>query len=267
MRTIRYIRELLLSVALLFSISANASIFTDLWWNPAESGWGVTITQQGNVMFLTYFIYDATGTPKWFTAALVGGATQPNGYKRYDGDLFETRGPFFGGVFDPARVTNRKVGTSSFIPSTPQSGALTYSVDGVVVNKQIQRQSFTRIPLAGNYFGGYTIKRNTCSATLGGFGKLRLEMTATVGADGLSGNLNTKLYIGDETSPCSLSGTYRQHGSIYAVTNAVSCSAGTTGERLNFTDLSSTDDGIDGNISLTGTSGCVIGLNFSAVRY
>jgi hypothetical protein len=28
--------------------------YTDLWWNPSESGWGMAITQQASVMFLTW---------------------------------------------------------------------------------------------------------------------------------------------------------------------------------------------------------------------
>ena len=29
--------------------------FSDLWWNPAESGWGVTVDHQQDAMFLTFF--------------------------------------------------------------------------------------------------------------------------------------------------------------------------------------------------------------------
>src|SRR5215831_3630119 len=31
--------------------------FSDLWWNPAESGWGVNLQQQGNILFATWFTY------------------------------------------------------------------------------------------------------------------------------------------------------------------------------------------------------------------
>ena len=264
----KIVRVLLLATGLLFAASAKAAIWSDLWWNPAESGWGVTITQQGNVMFLTYFVYDATGAAKWFTATLNGGATQSNGHKRYDGDLYETRGPFYGGSFDPAKVTVRKVGTSSFVPANTYSAAFSYSVDGVAVNKQIQRQSFTHIQLGGKYFGGYTIATTTCSGVpVGGFGTIRLELAATVNADGLSGNLDTQVSFGDAASPCTLTGTYRQHGSIYSVTNTAACTSGNTGEKVNFSDLSSTDDGIDGNITVVEPSGCFLGVTFSAVRY
>ncbi|HEX5633216.1 MAG TPA: S8 family serine peptidase, partial [Gemmatimonadales bacterium] len=34
---------------------AGASNYSDLWWNPAESGWGVNLEHQGDVIFATWF--------------------------------------------------------------------------------------------------------------------------------------------------------------------------------------------------------------------
>ena len=63
-----------LAAGLVISGSAMAqnlgTVFTDLWWIPAESGWGVTIDHQQNFMFLTFFIYRADGSPYWVTALL-----------------------------------------------------------------------------------------------------------------------------------------------------------------------------------------------------
>ena len=36
--------------------SAN---YNDLGWAPNESGWGISVAQQGSTLFLTFFIYDA----------------------------------------------------------------------------------------------------------------------------------------------------------------------------------------------------------------
>ena len=36
-----------------------AANYTALWWNPAESGWGVNFNHQGNILFGTLFTYDA----------------------------------------------------------------------------------------------------------------------------------------------------------------------------------------------------------------
>ena len=43
------------------------TIFTDDWWNPNESGWGLIVAHQQNFMFATFFIYRADGSPYWVT--------------------------------------------------------------------------------------------------------------------------------------------------------------------------------------------------------
>ena len=41
---------------------ARATNYQDLWWNPAESGWGVNFTHQGDIIFATWFTYDAAAS-------------------------------------------------------------------------------------------------------------------------------------------------------------------------------------------------------------
>ncbi len=75
-----------------------------LWWNaPAESesGWGINLAHQGDVIFATWFTYDHSGKPWWLsmTAAKVADNV-------YSGDLVETHGPAFSAVpFDPTKVS------------------------------------------------------------------------------------------------------------------------------------------------------------------
>ncbi len=38
------------------------------WWNPAESGRGFAIETQGDILFITGYMYDISGNPIWFTA-------------------------------------------------------------------------------------------------------------------------------------------------------------------------------------------------------
>ncbi len=54
------------SVTATFSASTpGASNYTALWWNAAESGWGINLNHQGNIVFGTLFTYDAIGAPLW----------------------------------------------------------------------------------------------------------------------------------------------------------------------------------------------------------
>ena len=43
--------------------------YTDLWFVPAESGWGVNVIQQGNTLFATLFVYGSDQSPRWFVAS------------------------------------------------------------------------------------------------------------------------------------------------------------------------------------------------------
>ncbi len=70
---------------------ATATNYQDLWWNPAESGWGINVTHQDATLFATLFSYDATGKALW----LVMSAGQRQADGSYAGDLFRTSGPAF----------------------------------------------------------------------------------------------------------------------------------------------------------------------------
>ena len=121
-----------------------APTYQGLWWNsPAgsESGWGINITQQGAVLFATWFTYDTDGTPMWLVipdATLVG----PNAYS---GTMYQTSGPRFD-QFDPAKVVATPVGTGTFAFTDASNGAFTYSLKGVSQTKAITREVYGTAP-------------------------------------------------------------------------------------------------------------------------
>jgi phospholipase/lecithinase/hemolysin len=119
--------------------------YQDLWWNDAESGWGVNVTHQDNTLFATLFTYDASGKEMWLVMS--AGARQTDG--SYLGDLYQTTGPAFNAQpFTPIAAENvTKVGSMQFRFSDGTHGTLTYSVNGVSVSKSIVRQEFAT-PLA-----------------------------------------------------------------------------------------------------------------------
>ncbi len=113
-----------------------------LWWNsPAgsESGWGVNITHQGDILFATWFTYDTDGSGLWLV--------MPDGTKTatnaYSGALYRTTGPSFdAATFDPTKVAATQVGSASFSFSDANDGTFTYTVDGITQTKSITRQVF-----------------------------------------------------------------------------------------------------------------------------
>lgn len=126
------------------SARATATNFQDLWWNPAESGWGLNITHQDETVFATLFTYDSAGRPMWLV--LSDGAKQPDG--SFSGDLFRTTGPAFNSnPFPPLTAANvAKVGTMRVAFANGERGTLTYTVNGAAVTKSIERQVFGTTP-------------------------------------------------------------------------------------------------------------------------
>ena len=125
---------------------ASATNYTDMWWNSAESGWGINVTQQGDVLFSTLFTYAANRQGTWYVMA--NGARQSDG--SYLGDLFRTTGPAFNAVpFTPLGASNVvMVGTMRFRFTSGTTATLDYTVNGVTVSKSIIRQVFSSpVPL------------------------------------------------------------------------------------------------------------------------
>lgn len=126
-----------------------ATNYQDLWWGgQTESGWGVNVTHQGNVLFATLFTYDASGQPLWLVMSSGTRSNASNGGSAsYTGALYRTHGPPFNAVpFTPITAAdNTQVGTMTFSFTNGNAGTMTYSVDNVIVTKPIQRLVFGAI--------------------------------------------------------------------------------------------------------------------------
>jgi hypothetical protein len=126
---------------------APSTNLTDLWWNsPAnsESGWGINLTHQGDVIFASWFTYDVDGTGLWLvvTARLVSlGPAAGQGI--YTGTLYRTTGPAFSASpWDGSQVVATPFGTATFAFTNFFSGNFAYTVNGVTRSKTIIREVF-----------------------------------------------------------------------------------------------------------------------------
>ncbi|MEP7068271.1 MAG: hypothetical protein ABI789_03475 [Usitatibacter sp.] len=117
--------------------------FQDIWWNaPAgsESGWGLNITHQGDILFLTWFTYAANGHGMW----LVMPNTRKTAPNAYAGAIYRTTGPAFSAVpFSQAQVVATEVGSVTITFTDSERGTFAYVVDGVSQSKAIIRQAYT----------------------------------------------------------------------------------------------------------------------------
>jgi hypothetical protein len=119
--------------------------YGDLWWrSETESGWGLNIVHQGDVLFATWFTYEAGGT----TAAPAKGMwlVMSNGNKTatgvYNGVLQRTTGPnpFSNSTaFDPNQVLRTTVGDATLTFTDANTGTFRYTVSGITQTKPIQR--------------------------------------------------------------------------------------------------------------------------------
>lgn len=118
--------------------SGIAANYTDLWWNNAESGWGINLNHQSDTIFATLYTYASDGRDMWLVASNL--ARQPNG--SYAGALYRAVGPVFNASpWTPNTLT--QVGTMTLAFAGSNQGTLTYSVNGVTVAKAIQRNFFS----------------------------------------------------------------------------------------------------------------------------
>ena len=194
------------------SYSADQS---DLWWIPSESGWGIQLVQRNSTIFATMFVYDASGAATWYTATM--GANGLN----WSGDLYATRGPWFGTVpFDPASVALIKIGTMSWSPSGINAGTLTYTVDGTQVIKSLQREFIAVDDYSGNYGGSLHQENTGCSDPTR---NAITEVPAVVVISQTASSID--LATGDiNFNICEYTGTLSQNGQMGAIAGTFTCS-------------------------------------------
>jgi hypothetical protein len=217
-------RRLVAALCFAFAMSAQASSYTseisDLWYAPGEDGWGVNIVVQNNIAFATFYVYDVNRNPVWFTAVLSLPAT---GFV-WSGSLFADRGPWYGGPYNSATVTERTAGTATFDLTDLNNATLTYTIDGVTVVKAMQRLTFANENYSGTYAGGYSVRSTGCvPSNLNGLEEVSGYLTVT--------HTGTAFHIATSTTglTCNFNGTYVQYGKLGQVEGAYTCSDGTAG--------------------------------------
>jgi YVTN family beta-propeller protein len=115
------------------------AVYTDLWWNPAESGWGLAVHEQRTSLFLAWFVYDNAGDSTWYVASNC--AKNASG-SSCTGALYRATGPRFGPTFDATAVRLFEVGTVTLTFGSADNAVLSYTVDGQPGTKTVTRQRF-----------------------------------------------------------------------------------------------------------------------------
>ncbi|MFO1412840.1 MAG: hypothetical protein U1F10_02800 [Burkholderiales bacterium] len=220
----RLLRAALVAASLAWSAWIHAANVTDHWWNPAESGWGLSVTQQDDVAFVALFVYGNDGKPTWLTASATRYATDPSGNPGFSGPLYRTQGPWFGGAFDPAAVQAVPVGTLTFESTGPGTAILVYTVDGVRVNKVVTRLTFRHKDWSGVYRG---VNRTSYRDCQGG------TTPAVTYDDGLidveHAGSAFRMWVEGKKATCTYTGSYQQVGRLGIVSGTYTCADGPSG--------------------------------------
>ncbi len=124
------------NVALVSAALAVPNSYQGLWWNATQSGWGMSLTQHGNIIFAAIYTYDAAGQPAWYVipnCPLVNSACA--------GDIYRVTGgtsPLVAWNGSAKDVVKAGSGTLSFASTT--AGAFDFTLNGVTASKAITLQ-------------------------------------------------------------------------------------------------------------------------------
>jgi hypothetical protein len=263
------LRKLLLAVLLLIATSgAGARDFTDVYYDPAEAGWGFFLVQSDTFQFLAFFIYGPDNKPTWYVATLLD-----DGTGTYTGPVYAYNGTYFALPWNPAQFNPDAppVGTATFQPNDIYSATFTYTINGVgTVTKTVQRQTLLPYMMSGNFSGsaaGSVTGCNDPTANIPSF-RGRYNLSVTQVADT---SVTLTLSFVDNTYNglvCTLSGPLTHLGRLYQVQGQASCAGAgiNTGVRAATIDsLHPTGQGIEWKWTGSLGGGCNGVFHFSAV--
>ena len=264
------IRRLILAVLLLSASYAAANTYNDVFFDVAEPGWGVFVKQSNKFQFLAFYIYGQTGQPTWYTAQL----TNSDGTGlNYSGPLFATTGTYFANAWQGYVLT--QVGTASFqgsaVPEDYFHATLTYTVNGVTVTKNIQRQTLTAYALSGTYSGSIAGSVSSCAnAANNGNVSARFNLNLVQVGDASATLTFNFVDTAHSGMVCTLNGPLTHYGGVYTITGAqYACSAAgfsagsIVSAALNL--LDQTGQGVEGKWTATTSAGCSQTIRFTAV--
>jgi hypothetical protein len=262
MKALHHLLAAIAVVAVGLSFTAQGASYStdqsDLWWVPSESGWGIQFVQRNSTIFATMFVYDTSGAPTWYAAAM-----DAHGFT-WTGDLYAARGPWFGTVpFDPTSVAGTKVGTMTWSAATVNTGTLTYTVNGTQISKSLMRESIGLDDYSGDYGGNmHTVNSGCSDPTHNGTSD---SPAATALRQGTGGGI-TLATADPSQKVCSYNGTITQLGQMGNSAGTFSCSDGETGS-FNIYELQVNISGITWRfVTHASKSGCTATGWFGAGR-
>ncbi len=230
--------------------AASTTNMVDQWGVASESGWGLSIQQQDDTLFINMFVYDQAGQPTWFIGAVTPGIPAAAGHMTFTGDWFKVNGTFYGSPWNAAAAQINKVGTIVFDADSVTTANLSYSVNGVTVNKRVERELWSYENYSGNYGGGLIYDVSNCGVNNGHIEELGLFSIQQTGNTAI-----TMIEQGENGVVCTYAGSYSQLGHMGDVVGNLACSNGNAGTFHMF-EMEKNQSAISGRFIATSTQGC-----------
>jgi len=113
--------------------------YTGVWWLPSENGWGASLVMGSNAALgMVLFHYDTDRSARWYIVA--NGAWQSPTV--FTGTLHRYSGPAYNEAFNPAQVISTQVGNVTLTFTSATQATLSYSINGVALNKSVTKMAF-----------------------------------------------------------------------------------------------------------------------------
>jgi hypothetical protein len=118
---------------------AQATNYTDMWWSPDSSGWGVHLSHLDTDLFATWYTYDTDGRGVFMIGSPVlqeDGSYQGKLYRQISGEPYKSTG-------SPAQDgREQEIGTVALRFIDGEHARFTYTIGNVTQTKDIQRFAF-----------------------------------------------------------------------------------------------------------------------------
>jgi len=257
----RFLRCFIATTALSAAAGAHAGTYSDMWFDPRESGWGVNLVQQGERAFVTLFVYGADGKPVWYVSPDAHAVSySAGGQPSFRGTLYRTRGPWHGGPYDPALVQPVYAGIVALELVTDDRMRLAYQADDATVTKELRRQSFEAVVPYSGYVAQFMMRAKPAGSSVPQSFRYTADLYAEF--DGGTGWIRATDTIG---RICHYRGPYSQAGKLITFSGSYACSGGDEGA-FEIKRLEITQDGATGYLTKSSPAGTEYG-RFAATRF
>lgn len=251
MKSSRLFGAILAMVLLTDPLAVNATTYQDWWNNTSLSGMGLNVGQQGQKIFVSWYMYDQTQSPSWllFYGDLVENRTLTAPLRRY----FGPEPP----VYDESEWYGEIVGSATITFTSPTAGLFSYQYDGNSGSFEIRRFTFKEINLTGIYAGATIYRVSNCGANDGEYYYPDFYFVTHAEDDLLLETLE---------EGCVYQGKLTQAGTHFQGSGSYSCSEGSAG-------VWATSDTLSGeftfqfNYSLQRSDGCRVVGRGGGLRY